>query len=59
MLSNKLVCSAKKMKYGIIGITTHGKHARATEHAKNMGNEIFKDKTWCLTINSKHYHSDS
>ena len=37
-------CSAKKMKMisasGITGVASHGKHTRATEHVKKLGNKI-------------------
>ena len=37
-------CSAKKMKYDKRkwhhGVASHGKHTRATEHVKKLGNKI-------------------
>ena len=44
-LSKICVRSAKKLNIisarGIIGVASHGKHTRATKHAKKLGNKIF------------------
>ena len=32
----------KNWYIGIIGVASHGKHTRATEHANKLGNKIFR-----------------